>query len=288
MSKTLNFLRAGAVALLVATPVFAEDAPTANTVMATVNGTDITLGQMIAVREALPAQYKELPDNVLFDSILEQLIQQTALAATLDGYVPRKVELTLENEKRALLATQALEDFVAVREVTDEDLQKVYERRFSHLADESEFNASHILVNSEDEAKALIAELESGADFAELAKTKSTGPSGPSGGELGWFGLGQMVQPFEAAVVAMEVGTVSAPVQTQFGWHVIKLNDTRDVEAPSFEETREELMSEAQEEAVREYIASLTEEAEVVKADAAALNPEIIKNADLLKDEGQN
>lgn len=288
MSKTLNFLRAGAVALLVTTPVFAEDAPTANTVMATVNGTDITLGQMIAVREALPAQYKELPDNVLFDSILEQLIQQTALAATLDGYVPRKVELTLENEKRALLATQALEDFVAVREITDEDLQKVYERRFAHLADESEFNASHILVNSEDEAKALITELEGGADFAELAKAKSTGPSGPSGGELGWFGLGQMVQPFEAAVVAMEVGAVSAPVQTQFGWHVIKLNDTRDVEAPSFEETREELMSEAQEEAVREYIATLTEEAEVVKTDDAAISPEIIKNADLLNDEGQD
>ncbi len=284
MSKTLNFLRAGAVALMVATSALAEDAPTAETVVAMVNGTDITLGQMIAVREALPAQYKDLPDNVLFESILEQLIQQTALADTLGEEIPLKVELTLENEKRALLATQALEDFVSVREITDEDLQKVYERRFAHLADETEFNASHILVNTEEEALGLVEELEAGADFAELAKAKSTGPSGPSGGELGWFGLGQMVQPFEAAVVGMSPNSISAPLQTQFGWHVIKLNDTREVEAPSFEETRSELMSEAQEEAVREYIATLTSEAEISKTDAAGISPDIIQRSDLLTD----
>ncbi|TCK99910.1 peptidyl-prolyl cis-trans isomerase C [Shimia isoporae] len=284
MSKTLKFLRAGAVALMIATPALAEDTATAETVLATVNGTDITLGQMIAVREALPEQYKDLPDNVLFDSILEQLIQQTALAATMGEEMPKKVELTLENEKRALLATQALEDFISVREITDEDLRKVYERKFANLADESEFNASHILVATEEEALALVAELEGGADFAELAKAKSTGPSGPSGGELGWFGMGQMVQPFEAAVVEMSVGGISAPVQTQFGWHVIKLNDTREVSAPSFEETREQLMSEAQEDAVRDYIAELTADAEIVKTDAASFSPEIIRRGELLED----
>lgn len=284
MSKTLNFLRAGAVALLVATPVVAEDAPTSDTVVATVNDTDITLGMMIAVREALPAQYKELEDKVLFDSILEQLVQQTALAHTLGGDMPRKVELMLENEKRALLATQALEDFVSVSDITDEDLQELYKTRFAHLEDESEFNASHILVNTEEEAQALIAELEGGADFVELAKAKSTGPSGPSGGSLGWFGMGQMVQPFEAAVVEMSVGAVSAPVQTQFGWHVIKLNDTRSVQAPSFEETRAELLSEAQEEAVRNYIATLTAEADIVKTDAAGLSPDVLRRGDLIED----
>ncbi|MGR3634619.1 MAG: peptidylprolyl isomerase [Shimia sp.] len=284
MSKTLNFLRAGAVALMFATPAMAEEAPTAETVMATVNGIDITLGQMIAVRDALPDQYKDLPANVLFDSIFEQLIQQTALAHTFGGDVPLSVALMLENEKRALLATRALEDFVTVHEITDADLTELYESRFAHLGDESEFNASHILVNTEDEAKSLVADLGGGADFAELAKTKSTGPSGPSGGELGWFGKGQMVKQFEDAVVGMTVGDISAPVQTQFGWHVIKLNNARAVTAPSFEETRDELLDEAQEAAVRDYIATLSAEATTEKTDAADLDPEILKRSDLISD----
>lgn len=282
MSKTLNFLRAGAVALLVAAPVVAEESPSANTVLVTVDGSDITLGMVIAVREALPDQYKELGDDVLFDSILDQLIQQTALAATLDGEVSRKIELTLENEKRALQANEALENFMSVSEISDEELQALYDEQFAHLADESEYNASHILVNTEEEALALVLELEDGADFAELAQAKSTGPSGPSGGALGWFGKGQMVQPFEAAVVDMAVGAVSAPVQTQFGWHVIKLNDTRQVQAPSFEETRGELLNKAQEEAARAYIADLTAGADIVKTEAADMSPEIIRRADLI------
>ncbi|KPA23422.1 putative parvulin-type peptidyl-prolyl cis-trans isomerase precursor [Shimia sp. SK013] len=284
MSKTLNFLRAGAIALMFASPVAAEEALSAKTVMATVNGIDITLGQMIAVREALPDQYKDLPSNVLFDSILEQLIQQTALTHTFGGDVPLSVVLMLENEKRALLATKALEDFVDVHEIGDADLQELYERRFAHLSEETEFNASHILVTTEDEAKSLVAELEAGADFAELAKAKSTGPSGPSGGELGWFGNGQMVKQFEDAVATMTVGDISAPVQTQFGWHVIKLNNARAVTAPSFEETRQELIDTAQEEAVREYIATLSAEATIEKTDAAEIDPEILKRSDLIAD----
>ncbi|MGR3712900.1 MAG: peptidylprolyl isomerase [Shimia sp.] len=284
MSKTLNFLRVGAVALICASPALAQDTPTADTIVATVNDTKITLGEMIAVREALPDQYKDIPSKVLFESILEQLVQQTTLAQTLGGDLPRIVQFTLENEKRALLATKALEDFVADREITDEELQALYESQFAQQNNGMEFNASHILVASEQEAIDLIATLEGGADFAELAKEKSTGPSGPSGGELGWFGMGQMVQPFEAAVAEMAAGDVSAPVKTQFGWHVIKLNDSREIEAPSFEETREQLVGEAQEKAVRDYIAELSAEAAIDQSGAVDLDPEILKRSDLLDD----
>ena len=155
-----------------------------------------------------------------------------------------------------------------------------------------EFNAAHILVETEEEAKALKAELDGGADFATLAKEKSVGPSGPNGGDLGWFGVGMMVKPFEDAVVGLEPGQVSDPVQTQFGWHVIKLNETRDAAAPSLDEKREELEGELRSAAVESHVRELTEGAEIVKMvdgiDPAILNttPEIvIKYTNMLLDQ---
>ena len=121
------------------------------------------------------------------------------------------------------------------------------------------------MVETEEEAQALIETLNGGADFAELAKEKSTGPTGPNGGELGWFGLGQMVEPFEAAVVEMEVGSISAPVQTQFGWHVLKLNDKRDKPAPTLEETTTSLMDSLRQQAVEAEITALSDAAEITR-----------------------
>ena len=98
-----------------------------------------------------------------------------------------------------------------------------------------EFKARHILVETQSEANSIVAELEGGANFAELAKTKSTGPSGPNGGDLGWFSPNQMVQPFSQAVAALEDGAFSkTPVQTQFGWHVILREDSREATPPTF------------------------------------------------------
>jgi len=246
---------------------FAQDEINADTVIASVNGSEITLGHVIVLRSQLPSEYQSLPDDVLFEGIINQIIEQSLLAASVEANgveIPREVGLALENEKRALLASVQI-DAVVNREISDEALQVAYDEAYGDLPAEPEFNASHILVETEEEALALIETLNGGADFAEMAKDKSTGPSGPNGGELGWFGLGMMVVEFEEAVVGMEAGGLSAPVQTQFGWHVVRLNDKRDKPAPTLEETRPTLMDTLRQLAVEEEIAALSEGAEITR-----------------------
>jgi len=139
-------------------------------------------------------------------------------------------------------------------------------------------------VEAEDGAKARSTELEGGADFAEVAKEKSTGPSGPNGGQLGWFGPGMMVAPFEEAVVAMEVDAISAPVQTQFGWHVIKLNDTRLPEAPALEEVQQELTQELWDQELRAQILAIVEGQGVERPDISGIDPALIRDTTLIEE----
>ncbi len=282
MSKTFNFLRGTAVALVLSTPAFADDSPNAETVVATVNGTEITLGQMVAVRETLDPQYQQLPADVLFNGILDQLVQQTMLAGTFGGDTPKRVELALENMELALISAEVMREIIDAK-VTDEAIQAAYDARYADFEGTPEFNASHILVPTEEEAMAITQEIRDGADFAETAKTKSTGPSGPNGGELGWFGPGQMVPEFEGAVVNMEVGTVSDPVQTQFGWHVIKLNDSRKQDAPALDAVRGEIVGEVQRNVVDAEVARLTEIADVDKTASEGIDPALLTNTDLLE-----
>ncbi|MGR3467098.1 MAG: peptidylprolyl isomerase, partial [Shimia sp.] len=123
------------------------------------------------------------------------------------------------------------------------------------------------------EAQQIVTDLDGGADFAELAMERSTGPSGPRGGELGWFGAGMMVAPFQEAVETLEVGGVSAPVQTQFGWHVITLNDIRTTEPPAFEAVREDIEGQLRSEALEARIDELRDAAEIARTED--LGPEV-------------
>lgn len=144
--------------------------------------------------------------------------------------------------------------------ITDEQVQAAFEERLND-GTAREYKARHILVETEEAAKAVIAKLDEGADFAELAKTDSTGPSGPNGGDLGWFGEGRMVQPFWDATVALESGSYSTePVQTQFGWHVILLEQTRD---RPFAQAAPQLRAQMQREQIESFINELKEGAEV-------------------------
>lgn len=271
--------RAAGLALAVcAAPLWAQDTD-ATTVVATVGGEDITVGHMIVARQSLPQQYQQLPDDVLWTGILDQLIQQLALAQSLDT-VTAATTLTIDNQRNGLLAGEALGK-VAAAAVTDEALQAAYEARYADAEPEEEFNASHILVETEEEAAALIAELEGGADFAELAKTNSTGPSGPNGGALGWFSKGMMVPEFEAAVLALSPGQISPPVQTQFGWHVVTLNETRIKDAPALDAVRGELAQEIERAAVEAAIASVMEGAAVTRSETA-FDPALLRNVDLV------
>ncbi|KPN64709.1 peptidyl-prolyl cis-trans isomerase C [Aliiroseovarius crassostreae] len=262
------------------TPEVAKIDATGSTVLATVNGDDITLGHLIVARQALPQQYQTLPNEVLLQGLLEQVIQQTVLGQAM-GELSRRAELELENQRRAMVAEEKIDAVIATA-VTEEALQAAYDEVFANAEPSPEYNASHILVETEEAAKELLTKLEAGTDFAELAKEFSTGPSGPNGGELGWFGLGMMVKPFEEAVVALEPGQVSAPVETQFGWHVVKLNDSRVKGAPTLDEVREELTAKIENDAVEQAVQGLLEAATIKRIDLETVDPETLGNLSLL------
>jgi peptidyl-prolyl cis-trans isomerase C len=265
-------------------PADAAEAPAvaadADTVVATVNGQAITLGHMIVARARLDQQYQALPDEMLFSGILDQLIQQIALGSTVDGPLSKGSELALENERRSFMAGEALTK-VALGSISEDDLNALFTERYAGAEPTEEYNAAHILVETEEEAVAIKAEIDGGADFGEIALAKSTGPSGPNGGDLGWFEKGMMVPEFEAAVLALEPGQVSGPVQTQFGWHIIKMNEKRLKDAPTLDDVRDELTEELQRKAIDAAIAGATEAAEIVRSDEG-MDPAILRNLDLI------
>jgi len=280
MMKPALALSAVLLSLSLAAPVRAED-PTAATVVAVVNGVEITLGHMIAARSALPPQYQSLPDDVLFNGVLEQLIQQTALAQAGEGEETRGDLLMIENQKRAYLSGIVLGK-VAETAVTDEALKKLYDEKYATAEPAKEFDAAHILVETEEEAKAIKADLDKGGDFAAIAteKSKDRG-SAANGGALGWFGPGMMVKPFEDAVAVMEKGAISDPVKSDFGWHIIKLNDTRLAAVPAFDEVKEELAGDLRQQAVEAKVTELTKAAKVEKK-ADGIDPAVLKNSALI------
>lgn len=290
---TKHTICATALALVMTVPAFAQDATpapatetpaaadvTADTVVATVNGTDITLGQMLILRQNLPPQYQQLPDEALFRGVMEQLVQQQALADSMEGKITPRDEMAIAIERQSYLAAKALEE-VAGAAVTDEALQAAYDAQYANAEPTREYNASHILVPTEEEAQAIKQELTDGADFAELAREKSSDGAAQNGGELGWFGEGMMVEPFQNAVNGMSVGDVSDPVQTQFGWHIIKLNDTREAEAPTLDEVRDELSAQIQEQAVAEHLAQIEEGADITRP-GEGLDPALLRDDSLL------
>ncbi|HKL46055.1 MAG TPA: peptidylprolyl isomerase [Roseovarius sp.] len=268
--------------LVLSTPLLAQDAPSAEMIVATVGETEITLGHMLSLRAGLPQQYDQVPPEVLFKGVLDQLVQQTLLMKAHEGDPSLAAQMQLDNERRAILAADVAEN-VLNDVLTDAALQEAFEARYADADPETEYKAAHILVETEAEAKKLIEEIEGGANFASLAQEHSTGPSGPSGGDLGWFGDGVMVPEFFDAVAALGEGGVSAPVQTQFGWHVIQLKETRIKERPALDEVREELAGELRQAAFDAYIAELEAESTVARDAGDALDPALINQTDLLE-----
>ncbi|WP_112310903.1 peptidylprolyl isomerase [Pseudogemmobacter bohemicus] len=275
--------RMGAAVFWLATaltaPAWAEG-ETASTVVATVNGAEITLGQMIALRETLPPQYLTLEDETLFNGILDQLVQQEALAQSVTTQTVRDAA-NIANSTRGYLSGEVLGK-VASAAVTDAALQKAWDERYANAAPMKEYRAAHILVETEAEAKELKAELDAGANFADLAKEASKDPgSGAEGGELGWFTTDRMVKPFGDAVAAATPGKVTDPVKSDFGWHLILVHESREKPAPQLDEVREELAAEVEESAVKAKIDDVTKAARIEKP-GAGLDPALLKNSALI------
>lgn len=233
--------------------------------VARVNGQEIHRSDVLAAIERLPAQYQQVPLAQLYDPIVDQLISNKLLviegrAQKLDQDEGLKRELARIEE--GLIVRLYVSREIAVV-VTDDALRVRYEDLVQESSARKEVSARHILVQSEVEARAIIAELEAGADFAELAQARSIGPSSSAGGDLGYFRRGEMVPEFAEAAFSMEVGDISEPVRTPFGWHVIKVEDRRTAQPPSFEEVAGQLREELSGDVVAVILERLRGEARI-------------------------
>lgn len=257
---------------------------TAETVVATVNGRNITLGNLISALSGLPPQYQGLPDEALMTGLLDQLVDQTLLADTVStdpAEDPLAVRIAVENERRGTLASLAVQERIG-KPLDDAEVQAAYDARVAEFEPAKEWNAAHILVATEEEAKDIKAQLDGGADFATIAREKSTDPgSGANGGSLGWFGAGQMVPEFEAAVVALQPGQISDPVKSQFGWHIVRLDEVRDSTPPSLDQLRPEIESELRQKKLEAELAALRAAAKIEKPETGVA-PSAIRQVDLL------
>lgn len=234
-------LAASALVLMTfATPVSAAESD----VVAKVGDKEITERDLMAAAGAIGQQFAQLPPEQRKLALLSALIDIKALAqeaekAKLQDEPDVATEIAFQRD-RALHNAYFAKNGVAA--VTDEDLKARYDKEIASVDAKEEVHARHILVKTKEEAEAVIKQLDEGADFEAVAKEKSTGPSGPEGGDLGFFGAGQMVPAFEKAAFAMEPGSYTKePVETQFGWHVIKVEEKRQAEKPSFEQVKDQV-----------------------------------------------
>ncbi len=227
------------------TPVDQAAIDPATTVVATVGGEPIYLSEVLQQIQQLPQQYQQAPMEQIYPPMLDRAIDTRliAKAAREAGIQDRdEVKVRVKRAEADIISEVYMTDIV--KDAVDEDtLRKRYEETIKGDADAGEeVKARHILVASEDDAKAIIEELKQGADFAKLATEKSTGPSGSSGGDLGYFTADAMVPAFSEAAFAMKAGEFTeVPVQTQFGWHIIKVEDRRALQPPSFEQVQPQL-----------------------------------------------
>lgn len=239
-------------------------------VVATVNGQPITEAELALAESELDPQFAQLPPEQKRAAALSAMIEIRLMAAESEkAGVPEDEEFKRRMEFLRLRAlhSQFVSDKVASA-VTDEAVRALYDERIA-AKPVNEIRASHILVKTEEEAKAIIEELDGGADFAEIAKQRSTDGAAPQGGDLGFFGPGQMVPEFEQAAFALEVGGHSKePVKSQFGFHVIKVTDKRPQQPPAFEQVRSQLRSAMLREKYFEQAAALRGAATVEIADA--------------------
>jgi peptidyl-prolyl cis-trans isomerase C len=258
-------------ALLVAGPTLAEEAkqeapPPADVNIAVVNGVPYSLELFRVFYMDRMQQAQHQNDAAFQQQVFNEFMSM--VVASQEGE-RRKLEddpgvaTAIELQKLKVLSNAALAAMAQEIEVTDDELKQAYEE-VKKQSERTEYKARHILVKDEAEAKKLIKDLDKKADFAELAKKHSLGPTAKNGGELEWFDKSQMVEPFADAVAAMKPGTYTKePVHTQFGWHVIYLEDTRAAEPPAFDDVKPQLTALVQRQKLGERLMQMRDKAMV-------------------------
>jgi peptidyl-prolyl cis-trans isomerase C len=257
-----------ALALLSGLPARADDA---NPVLAKVNGSEIHQSDMAIAEEELGPSLEKMDPATKKDNLLAFLIDMKIVAKAAED---EKVEDSDEFKKRLAFArNRLLMDSLLAKEgkaaTTDEAMKKVYDDASKQITSEQEVHARHILVPTEDEAKAIEDELKKGADFAELAKKKSKDPGASDGGDLGFFTKEQMVPEFSAVAFSLEPGKISDPVKSQFGWHIIKVEEKRNRKAPDFDQVKGQIETYVMRKAQADYVAKLRETAKIERIEPA-------------------
>jgi peptidyl-prolyl cis-trans isomerase C len=255
-----------AAVLALGLPVHAEDA---NPVLAKVNGSEIRQSDVNLAEEELGQSLAQMDPATRKDNVLSFLIDMKIVSKAAED---KKIENTDEFKKRLTFTrNRLLMDSLLASEgkaaTTDEAMKKVYDEATKQITGEQEVHARHILVETEDEAKAIKAELDKGADFAELAKKKSKDPGASDGGDLGFFTKEQMVPEFSKVAFSLEPGKISDPVKSQFGWHIIKVEEKRNRQAPPFDQVKGQIETYVTRKAQADYVGKLREAAKVERMD---------------------
>jgi peptidyl-prolyl cis-trans isomerase C len=239
----------------------AEEKATSDVAIATVNGDKIMKSTLDGYLAILKKSGKEDKDAALNDLIATEIALQEAKKT--DILERPETKKAISDFTRNVLLKTWTKEKVDSFDIDDAAIKAAYDERVTKLASK-EFNARHILIKTEDEAKAVIKEIADGADFAKVAKEKSTGPSGSNGGSLGWFKAQTMVPAFANAVKDMKKGEVSKePVKTQFGYHVIKLEDSRDAKLPTLESLKPQLQRVISQKKMLAYMEDLKKTAKI-------------------------
>jgi peptidyl-prolyl cis-trans isomerase C len=238
-------------------------------VLARVNGVEIHQSDLALAEEDIgsniPAQTAEAKRDYLINYVADMILVAKAAEA-------KKIPDTDDFKQRLAFARnkvlmEILLQSEAKNAVNDQTMHKVYDDAARQMSDEIEVRARHILVENEDEAKAIAAELKKGADFAELAKQKSKDPGAAEGGDLGYFTKDQMVPEFSEVAFKLEKGQISDPVHTQFGWHIIKVEDKRKRQLPEFDKVRDQIETFVERKAQVDYVTKLRAEAKIERLD---------------------
>ncbi len=261
-----------AAASFIALALLAAPARADDKVLAKVNGAEIKQSDVAMAEEELAPSLAQMDPATKDENVLAFLIDMKIVAKAAED---KKIADTEEFKKRAAFTrNRLLMDSLLASEgkaaTTDAAMKQVYEDASKQIAGEQEVHARHILVETEDEAKAVKAELDKGADFADLAKKKSKDPGASDGGDLGFFTKDQMVPEFSAVAFALEPGKISDPVKSQFGWHIIKVEEKRNRKPPEFDQVKAQIETYVSRKAQADYVGKLREAAKIERMDKPA------------------
>jgi len=277
----LRLLGAFALAAFLIAPSFGLRAQDADPVVARANGVDIHQSDLTMAEDDIGSGMPQMGPDQKRDYLITYLADVIILSQAADKQQlgnRSNVKQRIEFERHKALMEALLQD-TAQAAKTDEALHKVYDEAVKQMPSEQEVRARHILVPTEDEAKEIETQLKNGADFATLAKQKSKDPGAADGGDLGYFTKDQMVPEFADVAFKLDKGQISDPVKTQFGWHIIKVEDKRTKPTPTFDEVKGQLQNYVARRAQAELVANLRKTATIERdqpasqPDPSALNP---------------